>query len=88
MALDAAIGRLFAPYCLGGCNGHRFWRKKSSCGVVKLLFDASIKKARNGPSNQLIKVTSCLGVERSNATINSLTAMGGHDRPLFDKLLW
>jgi hypothetical protein len=46
-----------------------FWRKKSSCGVVKYLFEASIKKARNGPSTQLIKATSC--IERSNATIKA-----------------
>jgi hypothetical protein len=46
-----------------------FWRKKLSCGVVKSLFEASIKKARNGPSTQLIEATSCL--ERSNATIKA-----------------
>jgi len=69
MPLDAAIGRLFAPYCLGGCHGHQFWRKKSSCGIVKSLFEASVKKARNGPSTQLIKATSC--VERSNTTIKA-----------------
>ena len=59
--------QLFAPYRPSGRHGHRFWCKKSSCGVVKLLFKASVKKARNGPSTQLIKATSC--VERSNATI-------------------
>ena len=32
-----------------GCHGHRFWHKKSSCGIVKSLFEASVKKARNGP---------------------------------------
>jgi hypothetical protein len=42
---------------------------KSSCGVVKLLFEASVKKSRNGPSTQLIEATSC--VERSNATIKA-----------------
>ena len=31
--------------------------KKLSCGVVKLLFEASVQKARNGPSTQLIKKT-------------------------------
>jgi len=46
-----------------------FGVKKSSCGVVKLLFKASVQKARNGPSTQLIEVTSC--VERSNATIKA-----------------
>jgi hypothetical protein len=67
MPLDAAIGRLFAPYRPSGRHGHQFWRKKSSCGIVKSLFKASVQKARNGPSTQLIKATSC--VERSNATI-------------------
>jgi len=38
---------------------------------VKLLFKASVKKAWNRPSTQLIEATSC--VERSNARINSLT---------------
>jgi hypothetical protein len=44
MPLDATTGRLFAPYRLGGRHGHQFRRKKSSCGVVKSLFEASIKK--------------------------------------------
>jgi hypothetical protein len=44
MPLDAAIGQLFAPYRLGGLHGHQFRRKKSSCGIVKSLFEASIKK--------------------------------------------
>jgi hypothetical protein len=70
MPLDAAIGQVFVPYCPSGCHGHRFWRKKielSSCGVVKSLFEASVQKARNGPSTQLIETTSC--IERWNATI-------------------
>ena len=46
-----------------------FWSKKSSCGVVKSLFEASVQKARNGPSTHVIKATSC--VERSNATIKA-----------------
>jgi hypothetical protein len=69
MPLDAAIGRVFIPYCPGGRHGHRFWRKKSSFGIVKSLFEASAKKARNGPSNRLIEATSC--VERWNATIKA-----------------
>jgi hypothetical protein len=32
-----------------------FWPKKSSCGVVKSLSEASVQKARNGPSTQIIK---------------------------------
>jgi hypothetical protein len=69
MPLEAAIGQLFAPYRPGIRHGHRFWRKKSSCGVVKSLFEGSDKKARNRPSTHLIEATSC--VERSNATIKA-----------------
>jgi hypothetical protein len=46
-----------------------FRRKKSSCGIVKSLSEASIQKAQNRPSTQLIKATSC--EERSNATIKA-----------------
>jgi hypothetical protein len=67
MPLDAAIGQVFVPYCTGGRLGHRFRRKKSSCGVVKLLFEASVQKAQNGPSIQLIEATIC--VEMWNTTI-------------------
>jgi hypothetical protein len=67
MPLNAAIGQIFALYRPSGCHGHQFWHKKSSCGIVKLRFEASVKKARNSPSTQLIEATSCL--ERSNATI-------------------
>ena len=46
-----------------------FWRKKYICGVVKSLSEASIQKAQNGPSTQLIKATSC--IERWNTTIKA-----------------
>jgi hypothetical protein len=69
MPLDAAIGQVFAPYRPSGCHGHRYRRKKSSYGFVKSLFEASIQKAQNGPSTQLIEAMSC--VERSNATIKA-----------------
>ncbi len=46
-----------------------FRHKKSSCGIVKSLSEASAQKAQNGPSTQLIKATSCK--ERSNATIKA-----------------
>jgi len=36
---------------------------------VKLLFEASIQKAQNGPSTQLIEATSC--VERWSAMIKA-----------------
>jgi len=60
MPLDAAIRQVFAPYRPGGRHGHQFWSKKSSCGFVKSLFEASVQKARNGPSTQLIEATSCV----------------------------
>ena len=69
MPLDAAIGRVFAPYRPSGRHGHRYRRKKSSCGVVKSLFEASVQKAQNGPYTQLNEAMSC--VERSNATIKA-----------------
>ena len=34
------------------------WPKKSMCGVVKSLFEASIQKAQNGPSTHVIDATS------------------------------
>jgi hypothetical protein len=43
--------------------------KQLSCGNMKSHFEASLKKAQNGPSTQLIKATSC--IERSNATIKA-----------------
>ena len=46
-----------------------FGIKKSSCGVVKSLSEASAKKARNGPSTQLIEATSY--VDRSNTVIKA-----------------
>jgi hypothetical protein len=42
--MDAAIGQLFAPYRLGGCHGHQFLRKKSSCGVVEIAFRSKHSK--------------------------------------------
>jgi hypothetical protein len=69
MSLEAAIGQLFASYRPSGRHGHRYRRKKLSCGVVKSLFEASIEKARNGPSTQIIETMSC--VERWKATIKA-----------------
>jgi hypothetical protein len=65
----AAIGQVFAPYCPGGRHGHQFWLKKLSCGGVKPLFEASVQKAQNRPSTQVIKATSC--VEKSNTRIQA-----------------
>jgi hypothetical protein len=52
-----------------GRHGHQFRRKKLSCGVVKSLYEASIQKARNEPSTQLIEATSW--VEGSNTMIKA-----------------
>ena len=65
----ATLGQVFAPYRPGGGHGHRFWHKKLSCGVAKSLFEASIQKAQNRPSTQLIKMTSC--EERLNSMIKA-----------------
>jgi len=69
MPLDAAIGQLFTPYRPGGFHGHRVWRKKTSCGVVKSLSEASVQKAQNRPSTQLIEGTSC--IDRPNAMMKA-----------------
>jgi hypothetical protein len=70
MPLNAAIGpAVFAPYRPSRCHSHQFWRKKTSCGVVKSIFKASVKKAQNGPPTHLIKVTS--SVESWNAKIKA-----------------
>jgi hypothetical protein len=46
-----------------------FGVKNRVVALWKSLPEASIQKARNGPSTQLIKATSC--VERSNATMKA-----------------
>jgi hypothetical protein len=68
MPLDAAIGRVFAPYRPGRNHSHRFWHKKTVVALRKSLSEASVQKARNG-STQLIEATSC--VERSNTTMKA-----------------
>ncbi len=60
MPLDVAIRQIVAPYCPGGCHGHQFCRKKSTCCVVQLLSKARVRKAQNGPSTRLIEATSCI----------------------------
>jgi len=82
MKLDTVIGRLFAPYSPGG--RHTPWSSILAYNIelwhCEITFEASIKKAQNGPSTQLIKAMSC--VERSNATIYSLTPIdsGGNEK--------
>jgi hypothetical protein len=46
-----------------------FGVKNRVVGLWSLLFEASVQKAQNGPSTQLIEVTSF--VESSNATIKA-----------------
>jgi hypothetical protein len=46
-----------------------FCVKNRDVALWKSLFEASIQKAQNGPSAQLIEATSC--VERSNATVKA-----------------
>jgi len=46
-----------------------FGVKNQVVALWKLLFKASVKKARNGPSTLLIEATSC--VKRSNTTIKA-----------------
>jgi hypothetical protein len=46
-----------------------FGIKNRVVALWKSLFEAIVQKARNGPSTQLIKATSC--VKRSNATIKA-----------------
>jgi len=43
--------------------------KNRVVALWKSLSEASVQKAQNGPSTQLIKATSC--VERSNATMKA-----------------
>jgi hypothetical protein len=49
--------------------GINFGVKNRVVALWKSLFEASVKKARNGPPTQLIEATSCL--ERSNAMIKA-----------------
>jgi hypothetical protein len=67
--LDATIRQVITLYCPVGCDGHQFWRKTASCGVVQLLYEANFQKAQNGSSTQLIKVTS--SVYLLNTTIGA-----------------
>jgi hypothetical protein len=69
MPLDASIRRVFAPYRSGECHGHRFQRKNRVVALWNSLSEASVQKAQNEPSTQLIEATSC--VERWNATIKA-----------------
>ena len=62
-----------------------FGVKNRVVALWKSLFEASVQKARNGPSTQLIEATSC--VERSNATIQAeeLSYLSSHQTLIADK---
>jgi len=71
MPLDASIGQVLTPYCpLADTMVINFGVKIKLC-LVKSLSEASIQKAQNGPSTQLIKATSCIEIERSNNTMKA-----------------
>jgi hypothetical protein len=63
------LGKYLPHIALADAMGIDFWSKKLSCGVVKSLSKASVQKARNRPSTQLIEATSC--AVRSNAMIKA-----------------
>ena len=69
MPLNAVIGPVFALYRPSRCHGHHFGVKNRVVALWKSLSEASVQKARNEPSTQLIEETSC--VERSNTTIKA-----------------
>ena len=69
MPLEAAIGQIFAPVSPRRMPWSSFLDQKLSCGNVKLLSKASVQKAQNRPSTQLIAETSC--IEKLNTTITA-----------------
>ncbi len=54
------LGKYLPHIALADAMVTDFWPNKLSCGVVKLLSEASVQKAQNGPSTQLIEATSCV----------------------------
>ena len=91
-ALDATGHNHWAsictPYCSGGRHGHQFWHKKNNFGVAELLSEASIQKAQNRPTPQLIKATSC--IDRSNAKMKAeeLSQLSSYQMLTMDKNCW
>jgi len=69
MPLEAAIGQIFAPYCPGGHHVINFGVKNQVVALWKSLFEASVQKARNKPSTQLIEATGC--VKMWNITVKA-----------------
>jgi hypothetical protein len=70
MPLDAAIGRVNSPrIALADAIVINFSVKNGVVALWKSLSEASVQKARSGPSTQLVEATSC--VERSNAMMKA-----------------
>jgi hypothetical protein len=67
MPLNAAIGQVFTPYRPDGTMVIDFGVNNRVVALWKSLFKASVQKAQNGPSTQLIEATN--SVEKSNATM-------------------
>jgi hypothetical protein len=69
MPLDAAIGRVFTLIAPADAMVIDFGIKHRVVGLWKSLPEASVQKAQNEPSTQLIEAMRC--AERSNATIKA-----------------
>jgi hypothetical protein len=63
------LGQYLPRIALADAMVINFGVKTRVVALWKSLFKASVQKAQNGPSTQLIEATSC--VERSNATIKA-----------------
>ena len=63
------LGQYLPRFALADAMVIDFGVKTQVVALWKLLFKASVQKAQNGPSTQLIEATSC--IERSNAMINA-----------------
>ncbi len=86
--LNATIRRVFTPYCPGGCHGHQFWLKNRFVPLWNHCSKASIQKAQNRPTTQLIEATSY--IERSNATIKDkeLSNFSSYQTLIMEKNWW
>jgi hypothetical protein len=76
--LDATICRHWASI-------RPVWPRRTPGQLRNRCFEATVQKARNGPSTQLIEATSC--VERSNAMIQAkeLSYLSSHQKLTADK---
>jgi hypothetical protein len=69
MPLDTAIGQVFPRIAPADAVVIDFGVKNRVVALWKSLSEASVKKAQNGPSTQLIKAMNC--IERSTATMKT-----------------